>query len=757
MSEAPTPEPEFTPESDALPEARAFVGWARWRRPVLLMSGASLLVIGAVANRPLPAMELSAEEVVQPEPHTVQLVIAEGDADDEGTVSAGSVHRGEEGKMGRPKAGLYAMKGPKDAGAQAQQSGAVGIVAQSSGHFLASPYGGAYAVGNEDEDVWGGLSGSGVGEAYGVGGLGIVGTGRGGGGVGEGMIGLGSHGVIGRGGSGGTGTGYGRGGRHAPHDVSGEGYTPVHENRWMSTLDETKSTFSIDVDTASYSNMRRFLREGTLPSPDAVRIEELVNYFSYDYAPPQGEVPFSVTSEVGPCPWNAEHRLVHVGLQGKVIAPEDLPPRNLVFLVDVSGSMMTPDRLPLVKRSLTYLVEHLSEQDKVALVVYAGAAGVVLPPTSGADKAAILEAIGRLEAGGSTNGGAGIQRAYALARQSFVEGGINRVVLASDGDFNVGVTSRSELVKLIERERESGVFLSVLGYGMGNYQDATMEQLADKGNGNYAYIDGLAEAKKVLVEEAGATLVTIAKDVKIQVELDPAAVERFRLIGYENRVLAHRDFDDDTKDAGEIGAGHTVTALYEVVPRPTRRNDELMQVSIRYKPPEGDESRKLSFAIADAQPALSATSDDFRWSASVAAFGMLLRGSAQKGTADWAGTRALALEALGGDPMCRRHEMIELVTRAADLAGAALPAVDLECTPGERPPARPSRPALDPEGDAPEATTTDEHASSEHAETEASAVDTQFWLGVLRLLPPLLAFPLFILAWRDPYRRRRED
>ena len=721
-------------EGDEFAEIEAFRGWPRWRRPVLVLSGMSLLTLGVMANRPgvVDLDEVEPEELLEIEDtqHEMLLAPSSESPTEQGmkTGASGQRHRGEEGVMG--------------------------ALSKDSGHFLASPYGGAFAAGDEDDTVWGGLSGNSVGEAYGVGGLGIVGTGRGGGGTGQGTIGLGASGVIGKGS--GTGSGYGRGaaGGRVGAEQS-EGFDAVHENRWISTADDTKSTFSIDVDTASYSSTRRFLREGQLPPAHAVRIEELVNYFDYDYAPPSGDVPFSITSEVGPCPWNAEHRLVHVGLQGKEIAAEKLPPRSLVFLVDVSGSMWTPDRLPLVKRSLGFLVESLSERDRVALVVYAGAAGVVLPPTSGADKATILEAIARLEAGGSTNGGEGIARAYALARESFVEGGINRVVLASDGDFNVGVTSRKALIELIERERKSGVYLSVLGYGMGNYKDATMEQLADKGNGNYAYIDSLAEAKKVLVEQAGATLVTIAKDVKIQVELDPTTVERFRLVGYENRVLAHRDFEDDTKDAGEIGAGHTVTALYEVVPRKAHDGDSLMKVGIRYKPPEREESLALSFTVADVQPSLATTSDDFRWSASVAAFGMLLRDSAHKGTADWAGTRALALEALGADPMCRRHEMIDLVSTAARLSGTPLPTVELECTPGERTRPRPKRPALEPHADRePEEGQLSMHDLDPQPTTDSGDA---FWLGVLRLLPPLLAFPLFILAWRDPYRRRRES
>jgi Ca-activated chloride channel family protein len=507
---------------------------------------------------------------------------------------------------------------------------------------------------------------------------------------------------------------------------------------WKTTTDDPMSTFSIDVDTASYSNVRRHMTEfSELPPTQIVRIEEMINYFDYAYAPPDGDEPFSVTSEVGPCPWNPNARLVHIGLQGKVIEPEDLPPRNLVFLVDVSGSMMSPDKLPLVQRALAGLTEQLDAEDRISLVAYAGSAGTVLEPTSGAEQGKILEAIARLEAGGSTHGSAGIEQAYALARRHFDEDGINRVILATDGDFNVGTVNQNDLVKLIEAERESGVFLSVLGFGMGDFQDTTMEQLADHGNGNYAYIDGLPEARKVLVEEAGATLVTIAKDVKIQVELDPDAVERFRLVGYENRILAHRDFDDDTKDAGEIGAGHTVTALYEIVP--TGDDDDLGDLRLRFKEPQGSKSRKIELDLHDGGDALGETSNDYRFSAAVASFGMLLRGEAGD-DATWESTRELAMGAMGPDPMCRRHQMVALVTTAAELAGKPLPTVILDCE-------------IDPSRDA--ARRDDPMNPSTDAEDSTGDGTWAFVLEVLHLLPPLLAFPLFVMAARDPYRRRR--
>ncbi|MCX4240010.1 vWA domain-containing protein [Paraliomyxa miuraensis] len=476
------------------------------------------------------------------------------------------------------------------------------------------------------------------------------------------------------------------------HDT--EAYGHIQENEFIAVADDPRSTFSIDVDTASYSNMRRFLREGRLPPADAVRIEELVNYFDYAYPQPRGEDPFSVTTEVAPCPWNTDHRLVHVGLQGKDVAAKEVPPRNLVFLLDVSGSMSDSDKLPLLKHGMKMLADQLRPQDRVSIVVYAGASGVVLEPT--ADRDAIKQALSRLEAGGSTNGGAGIELAYQLAAQSFVKGGINRVILATDGDFNVGVTSEGDLVRLIEHKRESGVFLSVLGFGRGNLNDSTMEQLADKGNGNYAYIDSGAEAHKVLVEQAGATLMTIAKDVKIQVEFNPAEVAAYRLVGYENRKLAHRDFNDDTKDAGEIGAGHTVTALYEVVPvgqgtapevdplkyqdpgtalRPAASSGELMTVKLRYKQPTGHTSKLSSVPVMDRDGVVADSSESFRFAAAVAEFGLLLRHSKWRGNASWAQAYALAGSALGIDSHGRRAELLGLIEQAAALSGQDVEAV----------------------------------------------------------------------------------
>jgi len=447
-----------------------------------------------------------------------------------------------------------------------------------------------------------------------------------------------------------------------------EDYAALGENQFMPVAQAAISTFSIDVDTASYSNVRRFLNDGALPPIDAVRIEELINYFRYDYAPPSGPEPFAVIHEVADCPWNAEARLVHIGLQAKTIAAQQLPARNLVFLLDVSGSMESPDKLPLLRNAMKLLVANLDADDHVAIVVYAGAAGVVLEPTSGAEQQTIMAALDRLQAGGSTNGGAGIERAYALAREHFEAGAINRVILATDGDFNVGTSSQSALEDLIVQERDSGVFLSVLGLGTGNLKDSTMEMLADKGNGNYAYLDTISEARKVLVEEAGGTLVTVAKDVKIQVEFDPAQVASYRLIGYENRVLDNQDFADDRKDAGEIGAGHSVTALYEIVAAEhAEPGKPLADLRLRYKQPEGEQSQQIEFSIVDMGGSLEASSIDFRFAAAVAEFGLLLRDSAQRGTANWAQTKALAEGAIGADPGHYRREFLTLIERADTL------------------------------------------------------------------------------------------
>ncbi len=398
-----------------------------------------------------------------------------------------------------------------------------------------------------------------------------------------------------------------------------ERYDFLDENAFESAIAKPRSTFALDVDTASYTNVRRFLGAGDRPPPGAVRIEELINYFRYDHPRPEAGEPLAVRTELAEAPWRPEHRLLLIGIQAETLRETELPPRNLVFLIDVSGSMQSPDKLALVKRGLTALAERLTSADRVAIAVYAGASGLVLPPTSGADRGAILAALGELEAGGSTNGGEGIRLAYRVARQHFDPGAINRVILATDGDFNVGTTSRSDLVHLIERERDSGVFLTVLGVGTGNLNDADMEALSRHGNGNYAYLDSVAEARRVLVSEAGGTLVTVAKDVKIQVEFNPARVGAWRLIGYENRLLADRDFDDDAKDAGELGAGHSVTALYEIVPvglesgldapgeaplryqreraTETGLGSELALVRLRYQPPDGGESRLLEHVV----------------------------------------------------------------------------------------------------------------------------------------------------------------
>ena len=473
-----------------------------------------------------------------------------------------------------------------------------------------------------------------------------------------------------------------------------EGYDAIPENPFVAADVVPRSTFSIDVDRASYSNIRRFLTSGQLPPRDAVRIEEMLNYFSYEYPQPEGAEPFSVTTDVIPAPWNRHHRLVRVGLQGREARADTLPPSNLVFQIDVSGSMQSPDKLPLLKSAFKLLVGQLREEDRVALVVYAGAAGLVLPPTTGADKTTILDAIEALEAGGSTAGGAGIRLAYDVARRHHVRDGINRVILATDGDFNIGVSSDAEMVRLIEEKRAQGTSLTVLGFGTGNLKDSKMEKLADHGNGNYAYIDNLAEARKVLVREIGGTLVTIAKDVKLQIEFNPEKVAGYRLIGYENRLLRDEDFNDDTKDAGELGAGHSVTALYEIIPvgapdadslrrpdslryqraavgAPASRTSELMHVQLRYKPPAGDVSRLLTHVVRDR---LDARSPDLAFVSAVAAFGMVLRDSPHKGTASLDAVLALGEEGLGKDAHGDRAGFLELVRQARKLSPAAVAA-----------------------------------------------------------------------------------
>lgn len=468
-----------------------------------------------------------------------------------------------------------------------------------------------------------------------------------------------------------------------------EEYDNIVENNFLAAIKNPLSTFSIDVDEAAYSNVRRYISNGSLPPAGAVRIEEMINYFDYTYPQPFNDDPFEVITEISDCPWNNQHRLVHIGLQGKTIPVDNLPASNIVFLIDVSGSMEDANKLPLVKASLKMLADQLRSIDKVAIVVYAGNAGLVLPSTAGSDKSVIKEAIENLEAGGSTAGGEGIKLAYAIARKNFIENGNNRIILATDGDFNVGASSDDDLVRMIEKERQSGVYLSILGYGMGNYKDTKMQQLADKGNGNHSYIDNINEARKVLVSEFGSTLFTIAKDVKIQIEFNPAKVEAYRLIGYENRMLAAEDFNDDKKDAGELGSGHTVTALYEVIPvgiqsefiKPvdplkyqsnkiniTYTGSELLTIKLRYKKPQEDNSRLITKPVTDDHISISNASDNFRFAASVASFGMLLRNSAYKQSATFEDVIALAKNATGKDENGYRSEFIKLVESARLMA-----------------------------------------------------------------------------------------
>ncbi len=466
-----------------------------------------------------------------------------------------------------------------------------------------------------------------------------------------------------------------------PPQFNRESYNALAENPLIVTVNDPLSTFSIDVDTASYTNVRRLLTGGTLPPPGAVRIEEMINYFSYAYPEPKNG-PLGITTELGPCPWRPENQLLRIGLKAKDLEAREVPPANLVFLVDVSGSMNQPNKLPLLQQSMAMLVDQLSARDRIAIVVYAGTDRVVLPPTAGDKSAEIKAAIMALTAGGSTHASSGIATAYKLARQSFMPGANNRIILASDGDFNVGVTSRDELERLVARERESGVYLTVLGFGMGNYRDDTMEILADKGNGNYSYIDSLVEARKVLVKERISTLFTLANDVKLQVEFNPARVGAYRLLGYENRNLADEDFHDDRKDAGEIGVGHTVTALYELYPVgspaipkvdslkyqavvPALGNSpELLTVKLRYKPLQAKDSVLLSQAVEAGQPTLAATSDDFRFAAAVAGFGLLLRQPEPPPTLTYPLLLGLAKNGRGQDSEGYRAEFIRLVETA---------------------------------------------------------------------------------------------
>ncbi len=479
-----------------------------------------------------------------------------------------------------------------------------------------------------------------------------------------------------------------------PEAGAGDTYAKVKENTFFTVKNAPLSTFALDVDAASYTNVRRFLNEGQLPPRDAVRVEEMLNYFRYEYPAPAATSPdpVRISTELAVCPWNPAHQLARIGIQAKKIKTAQLPPANLVFLVDVSGSMSGPDRLPLVQAGLKLLVKQLRPQDRVALVVYAGAAGLVLPPTPGSQPQVILDAIDRLQAGGSTAGGAGLRLAYSTARQHFQKEGNNRVILASDGDFNVGESSDAAMEKLIVEQRESGVFLTVLGCGRGNLRDSRMETLADKGNGNYAYLDNLDEAGRVLVAQFGGTLFTVAKDVKLQIEFNPARVANYRLVGYENRLLEAEDFNNDRKDAGELGAGHTVTALYEIVPvgstqpliddlkyQPTKATAASMQqfltndvltVKLRYKEPQGNTSKLLSQPLGGAPVAIANATPDFRFAAAVAQFGMLLRQSEQRGTATWAATEKLADGARGADADGYRAELVRLVRLAEGLSGS---------------------------------------------------------------------------------------
>lgn len=471
----------------------------------------------------------------------------------------------------------------------------------------------------------------------------------------------------------------------ANEEYNTEEYNRIHENAYHDPQSEPLSTFSIDVDNAAYSNVRRFLTQNSLPPSDAVRIEEMINYFDYDYPEPKGEHPFAVVAEVADCPWNTEHRLVHIGLQGKSADYTNTKPGNYVFLIDVSGSMEPANKLPLVKQSLKMLLDELNERDRIALVVYAGNAGLVLPSTYCREKDEIEDAIDKLEAGGSTAGGEGMMLAYKVAKDAYIQGGNNRVILCTDGDFNVGVSSAEELVRFVEQKRKEDTYLTICGYGMGNYKDGRMEDISNAGNGNYFYIDNIQEAKKVFVTEMRANMFAIAKDVKIQVEFNPAVVSSYRLIGYEDRVMNKEDFNDDSKDADELGAGHTVTALYEVVPKGSFGNTpkvdplkydkekinitagagEMMTIKLRYKPIHSDESKKLEVTLTDRGRSLSQSSDDFKFSAAVAGFGMLLRNSEHKGSLTYEDVIKLAQKATINSTDKYKSEFISLVETAS--------------------------------------------------------------------------------------------
>ena len=469
-----------------------------------------------------------------------------------------------------------------------------------------------------------------------------------------------------------------------------EGYASVNENGFKSVMNNPLSTFSIDVDNASYSNIRRYINMGQLPPADAVRIEEMINYFKFDYPEPDGEHPFSVYTELAVCPWDRNHHILHVGLKAKSIDKATLPPSNIVFLLDVSGSMSSPNKLPLLKSGFGLLVNELRPVDKVAIVVYAGAAGLVLESTPGNMKEKIMAAIDNLEAGGSTAGGEGLRLAYSVAQKNFIKGGNNRIILATDGDFNVGESSNGGMERLVEEKREEGVFITVLGFGMGNIKDDKMEIIADKGNGNYSYIDNLQEARKVLVREFGGTLFTLAKDVKFQIEFNPLKIQSYRLIGYENRLLADEDFNDDRKDAGEMGAGHNVTALYELVPagadervpsvdplKYQKRDEtktgtgsyssEYLTIKIRYKKADGNTSILLDKAVSGRVKESGEATDNLRFATAVAEFGMLLRNSEFKGTSTFESAEALARNSRGRDDDGYRAEMIRLIATAREM------------------------------------------------------------------------------------------
>lgn len=469
---------------------------------------------------------------------------------------------------------------------------------------------------------------------------------------------------------------------YAP-DYNTEDYSPINENTFHAATDQPLSTFSIDVDRAAYSNMRRFLNNGEMPPPDAVRVEEMINYFDYRYKAPVGKDPVAIFADMAICPWNTAHQLVRIALKSKQVDTKDLPAANLVFLLDVSGSMDEENKLPLVKRAFKVLAEQLRPQDKVAIVVYAGAAGVVLPATSGSDKKKILAALDELQAGGSTAGGEGIKLAYHIAEELRSQNSNTRVILATDGDFNVGVSSDGELTRMIENERQKGITLSVLGFGMGNYKDNKLELLADKGNGNYAYIDNFEEARRTFVTEFGGTLFMVAKDVKLQVEFNPQFVQAYRLVGYENRMLQNEDFNNDKKDAGDMGIGHTVTALYEIIPSGKKgetvnwvdplkyqqgkilgNTSEVLTVKLRYKQPSEDVSQLMEKVLPYNNQEITAAPEDFRMATAVAAFGQLLRHSAFKGTATYDQVLSWAGNARGEDTEGYRAEFIQLVKKA---------------------------------------------------------------------------------------------